>query len=359
MKPADFYKYRLQNQFLIRSGLTSPQQVVKSMLAMQSQEYAMAKWAIALRLPKSTHASIEKAFNEGKILRTHILRPTWHFVSPDDIRWLLQLTAPRIRAVSNPYFKKYSLDQKLFNKVNTIFEKELREKNFLTRTELKSVLEQKKIKAPDSISLSYIFMQAELEQIICSGPRKGKQFSYALFDEVTTTAREFDRPKALEELCLRFFKTRGPANIKDCAIWSGLTAKDIRDGIEMNGAKLESAPYDGVDYYFVTGLRDSKPLPVTSVNFLLPDYDEYGVSYKNESFALNFIRRRGKPMDLFNHKYVLDGLLAGDWKLNKAGTRIDVEVQSGTDLSASKKIKLDKAVEKYKKFFKNVEAAEE
>src|SRR5882672_11845156 len=92
---SDIIKYRLHNQQLSITQLKQVSEVVQWMGAMQAQEYAMAKWAIGLRLKNATDALVEKAFNEGAILRTHVLRPTWHFVSPEDIRWLLMLTAPK------------------------------------------------------------------------------------------------------------------------------------------------------------------------------------------------------------------------------------------------------------------------
>ena len=91
---------RLMNQQIAQSNFQQPQQVVSWMVAMQAQEYAMAKWAIGLRVPGLNDAVVEKAFNDGAILRTHLMRPTWHFVSPQDIRWMLALTGPRVTAAS-------------------------------------------------------------------------------------------------------------------------------------------------------------------------------------------------------------------------------------------------------------------
>lgn len=85
MTSADIITRRLHNQQIARTNFMQPQQIVAWMGAMQAQEYAMAKWAIGLRLQGSKEASIESAFNRGDILRTHLLRPTWHFVSPADI----------------------------------------------------------------------------------------------------------------------------------------------------------------------------------------------------------------------------------------------------------------------------------
>src|SRR5690348_17054279 len=173
---------RLQNQHISANWFTSPEEIVSYMLAMQSQVYPMAKWAIGLRLAKCNTQQVDDAFDAGSILRTHVLRPTWHFVSPADIRWLLKLTGPRVQAFNNKYYLRHELDNKIFNKSNDVLIKSLRGGKQLTRNSLQAALEKSKIKA-EGIRLAFIMMQAELDRIICSGPREGKQFTYALIDE--------------------------------------------------------------------------------------------------------------------------------------------------------------------------------
>src|SRR5690242_9338515 len=94
---------RLHNQLLVDNRLTSAHDVVQHLGAVQSQEYAGAKWALAQRLPGTTSQQLDDLFNDGAILRTHVMRPTWHFVAPEDIRWMLELTAPRIEQLMSYY----------------------------------------------------------------------------------------------------------------------------------------------------------------------------------------------------------------------------------------------------------------
>src|SRR3954466_11420365 len=118
MTNEEIFCYRLINQKIATTRFKKPVEIGRWLGAMQAQEYAMAKWAIGLRLPGLKDEDIEKAFNEGAILRTHLLRPTWHFVIPEDIRWILALTAPRIRAASASYYAKFGLDTKTFKRSN-------------------------------------------------------------------------------------------------------------------------------------------------------------------------------------------------------------------------------------------------
>jgi hypothetical protein len=69
-------------------------------------------------MEEGTDDAIEKAFANGEILRTHVMRPTWHFVTPADIRWLLSLTAPRVNAANSYYNRKLELDNGVFKRTN-------------------------------------------------------------------------------------------------------------------------------------------------------------------------------------------------------------------------------------------------
>src|SRR5690349_8856972 len=162
---------RLINQQIAGTKFKKPSEVVKWLCAMQAQEYAMAKWAIGLRLGNTTDKKVEDAFNSGKILRTHILRPAWHFVSPDDIRWLIDLTAPRVNAANAFMYRKLELDDKVFRRTNSILSKMLGGGKHLTREELNAEFERQRIEAK-GLRLGYIFMRAEIDGLICSGPRK-------------------------------------------------------------------------------------------------------------------------------------------------------------------------------------------
>jgi len=160
MNVSEIIRRRLTNQQIDDTKFSDPQEIVAWMAAMQAQEYAMAKWAIGLRLPKLKDDVIEKAFNDGAILRTHLMRPARRFVTPADIRWMLALTAPRVNAVNAYYYRKFELDTEVFKRSNDIIIKTLQGGKHLTRAILKSALEQEGIMA-DGLRLSYIMMRAE------------------------------------------------------------------------------------------------------------------------------------------------------------------------------------------------------
>ncbi len=179
----DIPSYRLHNQRLSQTELTSPVEVVTWFGAVQAQDYAGAKWALGLRLMNATEAEIDRAFDEGKILRTHVMRPTWHFVAPADLRWLLKLTAPRVHAANGYQYRALEISASLMQRSQTIFEKALSGGKYLAREELALALKQAGISSEDQLKITYLVLSSELDGLICSGPRRGRQFTYALLEE--------------------------------------------------------------------------------------------------------------------------------------------------------------------------------
>ena len=174
---------RLENQLITRAGPSRPADVVSWLGAVQAQEYEAAKWAVGLRMPSETaDGNIERAIDEGRILRTHVMRPTWHFVAHADIRWLLELTAPRVRRVLSSYDRRLELDSRTLTRGMTVIGKALRDHCYLTRTELGDRLQRHRLEMAGQ-RLAHLMAHAELEGLVCSGPRRGKHFTYALLEE--------------------------------------------------------------------------------------------------------------------------------------------------------------------------------
>src|SRR6266571_4723834 len=306
---------RLHNQLITRQTFEKADDVVRWLCAVQAQDYAAAKWALGLRMQNSTDEIIEQAFTDGTILRTHVMRPTWHFVLPADIRWMLALTAPRVKAAIAYYDRTLGLDDTFFTRSNALLAKALQGGKQLTRTELVSVLQQAGIATDNLQRTGHIIMRAELDGIICSGARRGKQFTYALLDERAPQARTLDRDEALAEFARRYFTSRGPATLQDFVWWSGLTVADARTGLEMVTSQLLYEIIDGQTYWFSPSTSPAKDLSQSV--YLLPNYDEYIVGYTDRSAIFDashtqHLDARGNV--LFQHTIVLNGRVVGTWK---------------------------------------------
>ena len=121
---------RLLNQQLLSPLFSQPKELVSWMGAMQAQNYSMVKWAVGMRL--------KSALRDGEILRTHVMRPTWHLVAAEDIRWMLKLSAGRIISANESYAKGHDLEisEELYTKSHNLLEKILCGKKSLTRQEI-------------------------------------------------------------------------------------------------------------------------------------------------------------------------------------------------------------------------------
>ncbi len=304
---------RLFNQKIATSHYNTANQVTSWMGAIQAQDYPMAKWAIGLRLPNATDQNIESAFNKGIIVRTHVLRPTWHFVSADDVYWMLELTAPRIKSSLRSRQKQLGLTSAFLSKSNKIIEKALADGNYLTRNELKSKFEKAKIPL-DGNRLSHLMMHAELEKLVCSGPVKDKQLTYALFDERVIKKERLTKEEALAKLAHRYFSSHGPATFQDFHWWSGLTIAEAKVALEMV-KPVFIAEKIGKQEYWLSDTFSGSENPSGSV-FLLPAFGEFIISYKDRSASIVFKEQEKLVFHfgVFRPIIVIDGIVAGIWK---------------------------------------------
>jgi hypothetical protein len=315
--------FRLLNQGLLSSSFKSAHDVVSHMGCVQAQDYYGAKWAIGNRVKSITDTVVEKDFNDGKILRTHVLRPTWHFVSPEDIRWMLKLTAPKIRMLSKGLHRQLDINDGVLKRSKKIIVKALEGGKHLTREVLKASLAKSKINT-DDIRLGLFLMEAEIDGIICSGKRIGKQFTYALLDERVPATRLMERDEAVAELGKRYFISRGPATVQDFMWWSGLSLKDARKSIEVNKKILDHEIIQGQAYWFAHDMP-RKPKTLKSV-IILPSYDEYTVGYRDRSHVIAPALMKQTGNGIFKPTLLVDGQVSGTWKRTESKSGIQIEV---------------------------------
>ncbi len=324
MKLSDVAHARLANQQLTRTELATPTEIVAWLGAMQAQDFASAKWSLGVRLRPTSDAAMEQAFNDGAILRTHVMRPTWHFVTPEDIRWLLALTSPRVHQVNKGMYRQLELDGETLARCAARIENTLRGGRQLTRDELKAALETDGIttisgRDRSGQRLAYIVMWAELEGVICSGPRRGKQFTYMLLDERAPQAKTLSRDAALAELIRRYFRSHGPATAADFARWSGLTLTDTRAGLEAVATEFHQAAIEEQTYWFANDAlppRSPSPRDLSPTAYLLSIYDEYTIGYKDHRAIVT--AENGERMaamgNALQNVIIIDGQVVGTWR---------------------------------------------
>lgn len=336
---------RLRNHKLSSPGFERPADVVRWFGAVQAQEFHAAKWALALRMQTATNADLEDAFNRGEILRTHLLRPTWHFVTPEDIRWLLQLTAPGINRSCAAVYRNYELDPPLLKRSNRAITKALKNGKQLTRSELRAVLKREGIAADDTIRLTYIMLRAELDGVVCSGPRRGNQFTYALLEERVPPHSQLTGDEALAELTRRYFASHGPASLADFVWWSGLSRNDARRGIALLGREIKTIEIAQSIYWISRSA--SKPLRSIDAH-LLPAYDEYNVAYKDRQLVFDQDSQITNAGAL-GPTVIIGGRIIGTWKATFE-KKLGINLGPSRALQKREEILINEAAKRYAAF---------
>ncbi|MBT2520554.1 winged helix DNA-binding domain-containing protein [Arthrobacter sp. ISL-28] len=353
--PGDVVRIRLASQKLRAPLATSAEDALKNLLAVQAQEFAYARWSLAQRTPGATANEIEQAVADGRILRTHILRPTWHFVHREDLTWLRALSAPRLHQANAGMYRRTGIDAAA-TRSGDVLAAAVAGGRHLTREQLAEELQRAGFAANGPV-LAYLIMHAEISGILVSGaPVRtaggALRQTYAAFDERVVPARavtqgapagpstvpsvmpsaapeELSREQALAALALRYFRSRGPASVKDCADWSGLTMADVRQGLQLileeDQPGLESAVIDGVVFYFApdnvarrsaSGSNSDPALrtdPAPRID-LVQCYDEYIMGYSVSRGYLGGIAPALPVDDAPMHVVLLDGRMAGSWR---------------------------------------------
>ena len=343
---------RLAEQRLAGHPLATAREVVSWVGAMQAQEYPGAAWSLAMRMDGATAAAVDRAFGAGEIVRTHVMRPTWHFVAPADLRWLLELTAPRVRALLAFGDRRMEIDAAVLGRSHAVLEAALRDGDHLTRPELGAALELAGIPAP-GLRLGHLVMHAELDALLVSGRRRGRQITYSLLDLRAPGGRRLGRDEALAELTLRYFTGHGPAQPQDFAWWSGLTVSDARRGLAMAGPALVREEVGGRSFWSSPG-RAVPPAAAGPVVHLLPNYDEYVVAYRDRTDMLDPARGFDTAPfpngSLLAHVVVLNGQVWGGWKRRQASRRAVVELLAMDAMGPAETAGLERAADGLARF---------
>ena len=345
----DIPRQRLFGTFLTIKPWTTGRDVVRALGAVQAQDYEGAKWAVSQRTSGATDDAIEREFTAGSILRTHVLRPTWHFVDPADIRWMLALTGPQVIRRMAPYDRHLEITESHFRRSNAALARALRDGAHLTRAELKEVLSRADVGTLGVQRAAHIIMRAELDAVICSGPRRGKHFTYALLDDRVPPTPAKDRDEALLELTRRYFRTRSPATAQDFSWWSGLPMPDVKRGIDLSRAELEQVRIEEKTYWSA-GRPTGKP---AASAYLLPNYDEFFIGYRDRSAIgkrLASTRAVTGWNAAFAHVVVVDGQLVGGWKRISGRGQVNLQFSIMTKLSTAERTRVLAEVRRFEDF---------
>lgn len=355
MTAVDLCHMRLAHQQISVHQFSQPKDVVAWMGAMQAQDYNMALWGVGARLSGGNRQAIQSAIDRGEIIRTHVIRPTWHLVAAEDVGWMTDLTAPHILRIAKFRHKELELSPALLKKSLKVLEKTLSGAGHCTRDELLAALNAKKIDTTGQRA-PHILVWAELEKLICSGPLVNKKNTYALFEERVGKQKKLTRDEGLRNLALRYFTSRGPATFVDFMNWSALPQGEMKKVVELVRGDLIRERIGSVDYW----LKDSGSSPATGAKsvYLLPAFDEFIIGYKDRSATLAAKHKSAviSVNGIFWPVIVINGQVTGLWKrtISKKGqVAVELNYFPRTPIRNDAEIKrmVAKATENVRAFF--------
>jgi len=337
MHASEIHQQRLATQRLTGPAASTPEQVVGELLAVQSQDAPLARLAIAQRVGGHTDA-VAAAVGSGRLVRTHVLRPTWHYVLREDLAWLLELTAPRILSGNAARHRQLGLDDPavVAGLLDAIAAR-LADGRAATRPELQDHLLAQALLTPDPLvgqRMAHILMLAELNGVVASGPSAGREHTYTSWD---APAPGRDRATAIADLTRRFFAHHGPASVADLMRWVRLNGSEIRAAIAGLGDRLACTDADGVPLYFAPDAALPPQRPARA--HLLSTFDEAFLSYRD----VRWPRAAGHPLGDDPYRWaeagggpvLCDLADVGTWRRVDKPGRLTVRLALATGLSAS------------------------
>jgi len=305
---------RLLSQQLVSPQFSRPEEVVSYCGAMQAQEYRMMRWAVEMRTKRPSLKAFTEAFNEGLIVRLHLLRGTWQLVAAEDYWWMLELCGAKAKQVIKGWMSSNKIsipDDELYS-IREILVATADVKGSVTKEDFEEALTEQGI-TMDNHRLSYHIRFAELDGVLCSGDLLPLKASYALSSKKIPQTEKKDRDEALLLLTRKYFQSHQPATFEDFVWWSGLGINDCRRGIELLGDSIHIEKYKDREFYFVDncrkrGFRKGEYL-------LIPPYDEYLIGYKSRDIVLapEHKHHAHNNSGIFQPVIAHDGILCGNW----------------------------------------------
>ncbi|MEJ5914696.1 winged helix DNA-binding domain-containing protein [Pseudokineococcus sp. 1T1Z-3] len=327
---ADVVRWRLHAHGLVGEGAGSVLDAVRSLTAVQSQDHLLALWSVARRVPGARLADVQLAMDDGALLRTHVLRPTWHTVVADDLPWLLALTADRVHTANGTPYRRHGLDEELLGRARRLLRRTLGDGASSTREEVSAALAAGGVAVAPGQALAYLLMHAELEGLLVSGPTRGRQQTYALLedrlDEAAPARTEPQDPVA--ELVRRHLRGHGPATLQDLRRWSSLPVTRLREGVAALGDQVDVHVVEGRTLLTTGPAPDLTP-PRHPEVLLLQSLDELVVGHADSRDLMDVAGLEAAAADvrgLPQAVVLVDGQHAGRWRGRQRSDRLDVEV---------------------------------
>jgi hypothetical protein len=338
-------RWRLRSQHLVRPHAGTVIDVVGKLLAVQAENPGQSGWAVAARTETPSRNGVRSALTDGSLIRTHVLRPTWHYVRAEDAGWLLELTAPRVRRTTEAQLRgPHGLDARGLERAASAVVGALEDEPDRTRSQLRNILRDRGFDT-DGQALMILLAHLEIDRVICSGRPAGDEHTYALFSERVPVSRLLDRDEALGEIALRYFTGHGPATERDLAYWATLTITDARRGMAIAADRLESFEHDGRRFLHAPGeppIRRGEPSA-----HLLQILDEMYRGYQDSRWMLDAAGIVPRAREAAIGMALVDGQLVAGMKRTVTPSRVVFELTPHRPLRPREHTELRRAADRY------------
>lgn len=314
---------RLLNQQLVAPQFCDPAEVVGHMGAIQAQEYRLMRWAVAMRTRKPSTKAFKEAYDNGRILRLHLMRGTWQLITAEDYWPMLELCAPKAISVIKGWMSssKISIPDRELLQVREILLQTAADKRSVTKEDFVQALTEKDIRMDDH-RLSYHIRMAEYSGDLCSGDLLPMKASYAITADKVDSKVKIERDEALLRFTRKYFQSRQPATLEDFVWWSGLNVSDCRKGIMLMGDTIHVERWKEREFYMTD---DCRTRGFRKGQFLLiPPYDEYLIGYKSRDVVLPVAHRHRAHNNsgIFQPIIAHDGIICGNWSPFREGCQV-------------------------------------
>jgi hypothetical protein len=340
---------RLRSQQLVGSTSATPVEAVNRMLALQGQDLPGVKWSAALRAPGSTAADLDRALENGELVRSWPLRGTLHLVAAADLHWMLGLTAERSIQGMATRHRQLGLDSETFSKAASVATAALLGGRSLDRDAFFGEFEKHGISTAGQRG-GHLLWYLSLSRLVCLGPPRGTGQAIVLLEEWVPRPRRLERDEALAEFALRYFTSHGPATLKDFTWWSKLLLADARRGLDAVRGELRELVIDETSYWLAADLADGPPARSLS---LLPGFDEYLLGYQDRGAVLadeHSERIVPGKNGMFLPTIVSNGKVVGLWRRRSTASDVEVTPEPFGDLSAAEATRLRRAATAYARY---------
>ncbi|HEX6246378.1 MAG TPA: winged helix DNA-binding domain-containing protein [Nocardioidaceae bacterium] len=341
-------RWRLRSQHLVTPHAESAAAAVRGLLAVQAENASQATWAVASRTQHPDAGELRSLLDQGSVIRTHVLRPTWHFVAAEDVAWLLELTAPRIRPViARQLEQNLGLSGSDIDRATAVVLAALAEQPDQSREELAPRLQEQGFETGGQM-LMLLLALLEIDQLVCSGRPHDGTHTYASFAERVPSPRRLDRDEALAELALRYFTGHGPATERDLAYWATLSLSDVRRGLAQVSDQLGSFEHDGRTFWHAPDDRPQAK-PLEPEGHLLQILDETYRGYQDSRMVLDSDGIVPTGREAAIGMALVDAQMVGAMK-RTLGRRVVFEISPYRGLHGSQRAAVEQAAARYAEF---------